>query len=74
MTWDTFLDSLYDQFVPWSDCEESLLRFESLRHGTMTILKYKIRFYQLVRYTIVILPTEVERVHWFVRGMVIPIR
>lgn len=37
MIWETFSSALYDRFVPWSVLEESLLRFESLRQGTMMI-------------------------------------
>lgn len=41
MTWETSSSAFYDKFVPWCVREESFLRFQSLRLGTMRFLSIR---------------------------------
>lgn len=74
MTWEILFGAFYDRFVPWSIRKESRLRFESLGQGTMTVSEYEVCFCQLAQHTTIFIPTNVERVCQFVRGLAYSIR
>lgn len=52
----------YVGFIPWGVCEESQLRFESLRQGTTIVSKYEIYFSQLAHHATIIILTKEERI------------
>ena len=54
--------------------DESRLRFESLRHDGLSVTEYEVRFCQLSRHALAIIPNETERIRRFVRGLTFSIR
>lgn len=48
-------------------------KFTSLVQGSMLVSVYEMRFHMFGRHKVMIMPTEKERVHRFVRGLYFPI-
>lgn len=44
-------------------------QFSRFKQGSITVLDYEARFYELSSYVIVILPTKYERIQCFVQGL-----
>ncbi|XP_070056494.1 uncharacterized protein [Nicotiana tomentosiformis] len=69
MTWDRFTRIFLDRYIPPSQREELRFQFDQLQHGQMSMTDYEARFSELSRHTLMILPTETERVWRFVAGL-----
>ncbi|WMV55056.1 hypothetical protein MTR67_048441 [Solanum verrucosum] len=67
--WDVFSGAFQDHFIPWSVREESRLRFESFVQGIFPMTEYEVRFYELSRHALTIIPDEADRVRRFVREL-----
>ena len=50
------------------------MRFESLRQDGLSVTEYEVRFFQLSRHALSIIPNETERIRRFVRGLTFSIR
>ncbi|XP_070023192.1 uncharacterized protein [Nicotiana sylvestris] len=58
-----------DRYIPPSEREALRYQFEQLEQGQMTVTDYDVRFSELSRHALMILPTDVERVRRFVAGL-----
>ncbi|XP_070023802.1 uncharacterized protein [Nicotiana sylvestris] len=74
LTWDQFSELFLGKFLPVTQRDALRRQFERLQQGSMSVTQYETQFIDLARHTIVILPTERERVRSFVDGLVQPIR
>ncbi|XP_070032797.1 uncharacterized protein [Nicotiana tomentosiformis] len=73
LTWDQFSQLFLAKFLPIILREEHSLHFELLQQGSMTVTKYETRFVDLAHHALILLPTERERVRWFIDGLAQPI-
>ena len=60
--------------MPQSRIEELLRQFEWLRQGEMTVMQYEMRFLELARHDIWLVPTDRERIRRFVDGLTYQLR
>ncbi|XP_070036289.1 uncharacterized protein [Nicotiana tomentosiformis] len=74
LAWEQFSQLFLEKFVPITLREEYRRQFEHLQQGSMTVTQYETRFVDLARHTIVLLPTEKERVRRFIDGITYTIR
>ncbi|XP_070040036.1 uncharacterized protein [Nicotiana tomentosiformis] len=74
MTWDHFTRLFLDKYIPTSQREELRIQFKQLQQGQMSMTDYEVRFSELSRHTLMILPTDVEKVQRFVTGLHFGIR
>ncbi|XP_070003448.1 uncharacterized protein [Nicotiana sylvestris] len=56
-------------YIPPSKREELRYQFEQLEQDQMSVTDYEVRFFELSRHALMILPTEAERVPRFVAGL-----
>jgi hypothetical protein len=68
-TWKEFSTMFLDRFLPQSVRDAQLYEFERLSQGSMTVDEYDLKFTQLSRYALHLLPTEEWRVKRFIRGL-----
>ncbi|XP_070050526.1 uncharacterized protein [Nicotiana tomentosiformis] len=69
MTSDRFTRIFLDKYIPPSQREELRFQLEQLQQGQISVTDYGVRFSELSRHALMILPTEVERVRRFVAGL-----
>ncbi|XP_070040781.1 uncharacterized protein [Nicotiana tomentosiformis] len=66
LTWDQFTCLFLDRYIPPSHREELWGLFERLQQGQLSMTDYEVRFSELSRHAIMILPTDTERVQRFI--------
>ena len=69
ISWSEFSEAFLARFMPRSVRDRLRDQFSRLEQGSMTVSEYEARFHELSRHATMILPTEGERVHCFVRGL-----
>ncbi|XP_070047435.1 uncharacterized protein [Nicotiana tomentosiformis] len=69
MTWGQFIQLFLDRYIPPSKREELRYQFEQLEQGQMSVTDYEVRFSELSRHALMILPTDAKRVQRFVAGL-----
>ncbi|XP_070046734.1 uncharacterized protein [Nicotiana tomentosiformis] len=69
MNWSQFTHRFLDRSIPPSEREELRYQFEHLKQGDMSVTDYEVRFSELSRHALMILPTDAERVRRFVVGL-----
>ncbi|XP_070056801.1 uncharacterized protein [Nicotiana tomentosiformis] len=69
MTWGRFTRIFLDRYIPSSLREQLRFQFEQLQQGQMSVTDYEMRFSELSRHALMILPTDAERVRRFVAGL-----
>ncbi|XP_070031644.1 uncharacterized protein [Nicotiana tomentosiformis] len=62
LTWQQFSVVFLEKFVPRSYREELHRQFERLHQGDMSVTQYEIRFSELARHAIWLVPTDRERI------------
>ncbi|XP_070036912.1 uncharacterized protein [Nicotiana tomentosiformis] len=67
MVW--VLDSLLRKFVPQTRREELCRQFEQVRYEGMTVTQYEMRFAELTRHAVWLVPTEMEKIRRFNDGL-----
>ncbi|XP_070034751.1 uncharacterized protein [Nicotiana tomentosiformis] len=65
--WGEFADGFIDHFLPAETKASRAAEFENLRHGSLSVWDYHMRFAYLSKYAICMLPTMEARVHRFVQ-------
>ncbi|XP_070055188.1 uncharacterized protein [Nicotiana tomentosiformis] len=65
-SWHKFFVLLLEKFVPPTRREELRRQFEQLRQEGMYVTKYEMRFSELARQTVWLVPTERERIRRFI--------
>ncbi|XP_070032443.1 uncharacterized protein [Nicotiana tomentosiformis] len=63
-----------EKFVPQSRREELRRQFEQLRQGDMSMTHYEMRFLELARHAIWLVPTDRERIRRFIDGLTFQLR
>ncbi|XP_070055332.1 uncharacterized protein [Nicotiana tomentosiformis] len=74
LTWEQFSRLFLEKFLPITLREDYRMQFERLQQGSMTVTQYETRFMDLARHTLLLLPTEGERVRRFIKEPTHPIR
>ncbi|XP_070050861.1 uncharacterized protein [Nicotiana tomentosiformis] len=69
LTWQMFSGLFLEKFVPQSHREESRRQFEQLRQDDMSATQYEMRFSELGRHAIWLVPTDRERIKRFIDGL-----
>lgn len=66
VTWGEFSKAFITQFIPRSLRDRLRDQFTHLKWGMITMSEYEMRFQELSRYAISILPIEEEQIHYFI--------
>ncbi|XP_070042170.1 uncharacterized protein [Nicotiana tomentosiformis] len=67
--WEKRKLTSYIRYIPPSLREELWFQFEQVQQGQMSVTDYKARFSELSHHSLMILPTDSERVWRFVAGL-----
>ncbi|XP_070049936.1 uncharacterized protein [Nicotiana tomentosiformis] len=62
------------KFVPQSRREELRRQFEQLRQDGMSVMQYEMRFSELARHAVWLVPTDRERIRTFIDGLIYQLR
>ncbi|XP_070057055.1 uncharacterized protein [Nicotiana tomentosiformis] len=62
LTWHQFSVVFLEKFVPQSHREELRRQFEQLRQDDMSVTRYEMRFSELARHAVWLVPTDRERI------------
>ncbi|XP_070043150.1 uncharacterized protein [Nicotiana tomentosiformis] len=62
------------KFLPITLREDYRMQFERLQHGSMAVTQYESRFVDFARHALLLIPTNGERVRWFIKGLTHPIK
>ncbi|XP_070045395.1 uncharacterized protein [Nicotiana tomentosiformis] len=73
-TWQQFSVVFLEKFVPQFRKEELRILFEQLRQGDMSVTHYEMRFSELARHAIWLVPTDRERIMRFIDGLTFQLR
>lgn len=65
LSWDDFLREFSDKYMPIVYRDEKQMEFLSLKQGAMSVADYEVKFTQLSRYAIAVLPTEQDKCRCF---------
>lgn len=65
---DSVLQGFLEKYMPRIIHEHLRNEFSMLIQSSMIMVEYEVRFYELSRHAIMILPTKYERIGYFVRG------
>ncbi|XP_070043257.1 uncharacterized protein [Nicotiana tomentosiformis] len=74
LTWQEFSVLFLEKYVPQSHREELRRQFEQLRQEDMTVTQYVMRFSELARHTIWLVPTDRERIRRLIDGLTFQLR
>ncbi|XP_070036202.1 uncharacterized protein [Nicotiana tomentosiformis] len=74
LSWAQFSELFLRDFVPQSLRDAWRVEFEQLSQGTMSVLEYAVRFYDLARHAPALVATVRERVRRFIKGLIRDIR
>ncbi|XP_070036996.1 uncharacterized protein [Nicotiana tomentosiformis] len=74
LTWQQFSGLFLEKFVPQSHREELRRQFEQLHQGDMSVTQYEMRFSELARHSIWLIPTYRERIGRFIDGLTFQLR
>ncbi|XP_070054322.1 uncharacterized protein [Nicotiana tomentosiformis] len=69
ITWTKFLEMFLREFVPQTHHDAWRTEFKQLRHGTMTVSEYAIRFSELSRHVLALVSKVKERVCRFIERL-----
>ncbi|XP_070034448.1 uncharacterized protein [Nicotiana tomentosiformis] len=69
LTWQEFSVLFLEKLVPQSRREELCRQFEQLRLDGMSVTHYNMRFSELARYPVWLVPTDRERIRRFIDGL-----
>ncbi|XP_070056436.1 uncharacterized protein [Nicotiana tomentosiformis] len=69
LTWQEFSVIFLEKFVSQSRKEELRRQFEQLRQYGMSVMQYEMRFYELDRHTVWLVPTDRQRICRFIDGL-----
>ncbi|XP_070046944.1 uncharacterized protein [Nicotiana tomentosiformis] len=74
LTWQQFSVLFLEKSVPQSHREELRMQFKQLRQGDMSLTQYEMRFSELSRHAIWLVPTDRERIRRFIDGLTFQLR
>ncbi|XP_070050459.1 uncharacterized protein [Nicotiana tomentosiformis] len=74
LTLNHFSQLFLEKFIPFTQREDFHSQFQCLQKGNMTITQYETKFVDLSRHTVILIPTERERVRRFINGLTYGIR
>ncbi|XP_070025058.1 uncharacterized protein [Nicotiana sylvestris] len=74
LTWEQFAVLFLEKFLLVTQREAFRRQFDRLQQGSMMVTQYETRFIDLARHSLIILPTERERVRRFIDGLIQLIR
>ncbi|XP_070042738.1 uncharacterized protein [Nicotiana tomentosiformis] len=74
LTWQQFSVLCLEKFMSQSRREELHKQFEQLRHDDMSMMKYEMKFSELVCHAIWLVPTDRERIRRFIDGLTFQLR
>ncbi|XP_059284771.1 uncharacterized protein LOC132038063 [Lycium ferocissimum] len=74
LTWTQFYQVFLEKYVPRTLRDNRKDEFSTLEQRGRSVAEYETRFLALSRYATALLPTEVERVRRFVKGLDLPLR
>ncbi|XP_070046001.1 uncharacterized protein [Nicotiana tomentosiformis] len=69
LTWQEFTILFLEKFVLQSRREELRRQFEQLHKEGMSMTQYKMRFSELARHAVWLVPTDMERIRRFIDGL-----
>ncbi|XP_028118803.1 uncharacterized protein LOC114316338 [Camellia sinensis] len=69
LTWDRFLELLYDKYFPQSMRDKKVTEFETLRQGNKTDAEYEAQFAELARFAPHMLNTDYKKARKFEGGL-----
>ncbi|XP_070044879.1 uncharacterized protein [Nicotiana tomentosiformis] len=73
-TWHEFSVLFLEKYMLQSRREELRRQFEKLRQDDMTVTQYEMRFSELARYAVWLVPTNRERIRRFIDGLTFQLR
>ncbi|XP_070053492.1 uncharacterized protein [Nicotiana tomentosiformis] len=74
LTWQEFSVLFLEKFVQQSRKEELCRQFEQLREDGMFVTQYEIRFSELARHAVWLVPTDKKRIMRFIDGLTYHLR
>ncbi|XP_070047268.1 uncharacterized protein [Nicotiana tomentosiformis] len=69
LTWQEFSILFLEKFVPQSCRKELHKQFEQLREDGMSMTQYEMKFSELARHAVSLVPTDRERINRFIDGL-----
>ncbi|XP_070035696.1 uncharacterized protein [Nicotiana tomentosiformis] len=69
LLWNEFSVLFLEKFVPQTRIEELRRHFEYLRQEDLTVTQYEMRFSELARRIVSLVPTEREKIRRFINGL-----
>ena len=69
LSWHQFSVVFLEKFVPQSRREELCRQVEQLCQGDISVTRYEMRFSELVRHAVLMVPTDRERIRRFIDGL-----
>jgi hypothetical protein len=69
ITWERFVEEFNRQYFPRSQKQSRAIEFQNLVQGTMTVEQYSIKFTELARFGINLIPDEVSKTERFENGL-----
>jgi hypothetical protein len=69
ITWERFVEEFNKQYFPRSQKQSRAIEFQNLVQGTMTVEQYSIKFTELARFGINLIPDEVSKTERFENGL-----
>ncbi|XP_070039603.1 uncharacterized protein [Nicotiana tomentosiformis] len=74
LSWNGFSVLFLEKFVPSTHREELRRQFEQLRQEGMFLTQYEMRFFELARHAVWLVPSERERIRRYIDGLSYPLR
>ncbi|XP_070040952.1 uncharacterized protein [Nicotiana tomentosiformis] len=69
LSWHEFSVLFLEMFVPQTRREELRRQFEYLRQEELSVTQYEMRFLELARHVVLLVPTEREKINMFINGL-----
>ncbi|XP_070045449.1 uncharacterized protein [Nicotiana tomentosiformis] len=69
LSWNEFSFLFLEKFVPHTHREKLRRKFDQLRQKGISVTQYKMRFSELARHAVWLVPTDRERIRRFIDGL-----
>ncbi|XP_070050937.1 uncharacterized protein [Nicotiana tomentosiformis] len=69
LSWHVFFVLFLEKFVPQTRREELRRQFKQLRQEDLSVTQYEMRFLELARHVVWLVPTEREKIRRFINGL-----
>ncbi|XP_070035398.1 uncharacterized protein [Nicotiana tomentosiformis] len=74
LSWHEFSVIFLEKFVPSTRRDKLHMQYEQLRQDGLSVTQYEMRFSELARHVVLLVPTEMERIKRFIDGLTYQLR